>query len=98
LEYRRRQIASWDKKKALRVSAAAPEVSVGRHAERLLFLNTTEAVALAASPIRVSAQTSLGPKKMLKNGLHWVTANRGKPDASDLGAAGFRRDRLRPNE
>jgi hypothetical protein len=24
---------------------------------------------------------------MLKNGLHWVTANRGHPDASDLRAA-----------
>src|SRR5690242_17853078 len=32
---------------------------------------------------------------MLKGGLLRVTTNRGKPDASDLGAAGFRRDRLR---
>jgi hypothetical protein len=34
---------------------------------------------------------------MLKGGLYRVTTNRGKPDASDLGAAGFRRDRLRPD-
>jgi hypothetical protein len=34
---------------------------------------------------------------MLKGGLPRVTTNRGKPDASDLGAAGFRRDRSRPD-
>jgi hypothetical protein len=32
---------------------------------------------------------------MLKIDLQWVTADHGKPDASDLCAAGFRRDRLR---
>src|SRR4051812_24960732 len=63
----------------------------------LIFVLTTEAAAHAASPIRVLPKRPLKPKKMLKIGLHWVTANRGQPDASDLRAAGFRRDRLRRN-
>jgi hypothetical protein len=50
---------------------------MGRHAERCFF-KTAEAAALTVSPIRVRVpKRPLGPRKMLKNGLHRVTANHG---------------------
>jgi len=69
---------------------------MGRHAERLVGFPTTEAVAhCRVTDSGQAPKRPLKPKKMLKIGFRWVTANRGKPDASDLRATGFRRDRLR---
>ena len=71
---------------------------MGRHAERLLFSYDGSSRSYRVTDSGLLPERPLGPKKMLKNGLHWVTANHGKPDASDLRAAGFRRDRLRLGE
>src|SRR4029078_907058 len=66
---------------------------MGRHAERFIKYDGSGRSCRVTDPGQWPRRP-LRPGKMLKNGLHRVTANRGQPDASDLRAAAFRRDRL----